>query len=380
MLSRVMSPISLVFLAALAGASLAACSEAAPDSSRPMPDGEAGSDGLAGQPGVGGAFGSTTSDDGSTGAGVAGDAGAGNAGETNGPYHHQPRSPEPEPRPPHAVDTAAPRIVAVSPENGARGVSADALVRVEFSEPMDEASTVAAYRSSNLSADDVTFIWNETHTVLAIRPEQPLHYAKATLEPGAEAAPPPESYAYAFSSEARDLAGNPLTGLGTDAPISFSTLRQLSQKLAAVPELSGALLGRDPAPPLFGFLSFDLGELPAGISRLVSGAVHPGEGLEPNAVAPFDLPFVSVHFAALDESAITAGPGTLLALVPYGASLDVTLSAELLDAALASYRARTPAAHLVQTRVELGAQLAARAAEVSKVFAGSRLVLEYLVP
>lgn len=377
--SRVMSPISLIFLAALAGPSLAACSPADPDASLATPNGEAGSDGLAGQPGSGGAFGAAKSDDGRSEAGVPGDADAGNAGETNGTYH-RPRGPKPGLRPPSAVDTAPPRIVAVSPENGASGVTADALVRVEFSEPMDEASTVAAYRSSSLSAEDVTFIWNETHTVLAIRPEQPLRYAKATLEPGAAPTLPPESYAYAFGSEARDLAGNPLTGLGTEAPISFATLRQLSQKLAAVPELSGTLLGHDQAPPLFGFLSFDLGELPAGIGRLLSGAVHPGKGLEQNAVAPLELRFVSAHFAVLDESTITAGPGTLLALLPYGARLDVTLSAELLDALLTSYRTRTPETHLVQTRVELGAQLAARKAELSEVFAGSQLVLEYLVP
>lgn len=377
--ARVMSPISFIFLAALAAPALAACSQADLDPGAAASEGEAGSDGLAGQAGSGGAFGSTTSDDARSDAGAPGAAGAGNAGETNGGYHRS-HSPKPGVRTPSAVDTAAPRIVAVSPENGARGVTADALVRIEFSEPMDEASTVAAYRSSSLSAEDVTFIWNETHTVLAIRPEQPLRYAKATLEPGAAPTLPPESYAYAFSSEARDLAGNPLTGLGTDAPISFATLRQLSQQLAAVPELSGTLLSHDQAPPLFGFLSFDLDELPAGISRLLSGAVHPGKGLEPNAVAPLELRFVSAHFAVLDESAITAGPGTLLALLPYGARLDVTLSAELLDALLTSYRTRTPATRFVQTRVELGAQLAARKGELSEVFAGSELVLEYLVP
>ena len=84
----------------------------------------------------------------------------------------EPSAPEPAPSP----EPSGPVIVSVSPENGARGVENDTPIVLRFSEPMDRASTEAAYQSELVPSRSVVFAWSEDSTELAITPSTPLEY------------------------------------------------------------------------------------------------------------------------------------------------------------------------------------------------------------
>jgi hypothetical protein len=74
----------------------------------------------------------------------------------------------------------APVVVSVSPANGTTGVSANTTIVVTFSKPMDRALTQAAYQSTDLPTANVTFTWDVSDTVMTIKPNAALEYAKGT--------------------------------------------------------------------------------------------------------------------------------------------------------------------------------------------------------
>jgi Bacterial Ig-like domain len=113
----------------------------------------------------------------------------------------------------------APRVVSVSPANGATGVRSDAKIIVTFSQPMDRALTQAAYQSTDLPSANVTFGWDTSGTVMTIKPNAPLEYAKGTTI-GTEA----KSHSFTLTGEAKDTAGTPLAPLSS----SFTTLREIT--------------------------------------------------------------------------------------------------------------------------------------------------------
>ena len=123
-----------------------------------------------------------------------------------------------------SVPMVAPTVVSVSPANAATGVRADAKIIVTFSQPMDQAATQAAYQSSDLPASSVGFTWDASSTVLTIKPNAALEYAKGTTTSA-----PPKSYGLKLNATAKDTTGNAL------APFTwvFTTLRRITITLVS---------------------------------------------------------------------------------------------------------------------------------------------------
>jgi hypothetical protein len=217
------------------------------------------------------------------------------------------------------VDTEPPRIVQVTPADGASGVEATALIEVQFNEPMDPLTTASAYSSESLPPEAVTLSWNSAGDTLTITPQAPLELAelKNPKQPALE-------YSYGFSSEATDLAGNPLEA----AKFGFTTLRRLGLSLDAEREqsLSGARRSDDSpgvgscAPveevvcggdsvadtdvQYFGFATFDTSELPS-VHALEQAVLH--AEISEVVGAPFDLGAFTVElvqFEAISAAAI----------------------------------------------------------------------------
>lgn len=138
-----------------------------------------------------------------------------------------PAAPEPAP-PDDPPSEVGPVIVAVSPEDGARGVANDAPLVLTFSEPMDQASTEGAYQSELVPSRSVVFSWNEDSTELTIAPGEPLEYGVGSAVELAEA----RRVSFFISASASSAAGEPL-----DRPyeFSFSLLRRVA---FAVPALA----------------------------------------------------------------------------------------------------------------------------------------------
>ncbi len=180
------------------------------------------------------------------------------------------------------TDTTPPTIVSVAPSDDATGIGEEQHIVVEFSEPMDEGATAAAFRSEVLPAASVTFAWNDEGTVLTIVPNAPLPYAEGEADVDAL------TIAYFFDG-ARDLAGNELA----HTQYSFTTLRRIVYVL--LPAYDGAIKlldgvyyttpnnyaggGGDPATEEFRtVVRFDITSLPgladeSRISARLEGAV-----------------------------------------------------------------------------------------------------------
>ena len=95
-------------------------------------------------------------------------------------------TPAPTPSPAAEVILMAPAVVRFRPLNGATNVSTSQAVSVRFTQPMDHASTQAAFK---LSGYDMKkggeFYWAEGDTVLVFEPAKPLAYGtKYTLTVG----------------------------------------------------------------------------------------------------------------------------------------------------------------------------------------------------
>ena len=141
------------------------------------------------------------------------------------PAKEPPLLPEmPAPEMPPA--TEGPRVLSVSPANGARGVSNDVEIVIEFSAPMDEAQTEAAYQSEGIPSSSVSFSWNEEGTELTITPNDPLDYPSGS-DPADVVSPPINFF---LSTSAQDRAGRHLSA---PAESSFALLRQINISLAA---------------------------------------------------------------------------------------------------------------------------------------------------
>jgi hypothetical protein len=184
---------------------------------------------------------------------------------------------------PPVTVAGAPSIVSVSPSNGASGVAADAVVTLTFSEPMNTRAVEAAYSSGDLPAGSLSFSWSNGDSVLQLTPHQPLLRATGT-SPEATVA---RSYAFELGTSATDQSGEALPGFSS----SFSTLREISQTLAALQDRN--LTGNWRSDDLYGenscqfdstttcigdssnenstyrgFITFDLSDLPAQLQAL----------------------------------------------------------------------------------------------------------------
>lgn len=246
-------------------------------------------------------------------------------------------SPAPEPQP------TGPRVVSVSPANGASGVSNDVQIVIEFSAPMDEAKTEAAYQSEGIPSNSVSFSWNDEGTQLTITPKDPLVYP-AGSDPADVVSPPINFF---LSTSAQDRDGR---HLAAPAESSFALLRQINVSLAAQQnrDLTGSWRSNDTygqgdcarnqdtvcvgdngtgGLQLKGFMSFALGALPSEMTRLQSARLNfqitqrsgnPFNGLGALTLdhAAFDAigpeAFESDPLAALGRIATAGNAGTVL--------------------------------------------------------------------
>jgi hypothetical protein len=122
-------------------------------------------------------------------------------------------------------NAGAPRVVSISPADGATGIWAQAPIVVTFSEPVDLASARAAVSVSGLSSDDLDLRADASGTTLTLRPKDGFAYASGT-DPAATRA---NCYTVNVGAELVDLDGTPLAAPFTS---TFSTLRRISQDIA----------------------------------------------------------------------------------------------------------------------------------------------------
>lgn len=217
------------------------------------------------------------------------------------------------------VDTTAPRIVSMAPY-GESGITADAVIQVVFSEPMDAASVRAAWSSPSLPAAAVELGWNAAGDVLTVTPSSPLGYNEGVgLDPSVVHA---RVYAYEILDTATDRAGN---RLAIGDLTSFTTLRRMHVELAAIGPLTrtmrgdGLVLGETAVTMAVGdtaaglayktFLAFALPVLPAGAALEAATLAGSQNGVAGDPYGLGDLAALHVTTgAALDAPAFSAPP------------------------------------------------------------------------
>lgn len=185
----------------------------------------------------------------------------------------QPTAPAP------VADTVAPSIVSISPNNGATGVAKDVIIKVKFSEPMNQAATELAYQSGQMPG--VAFSWSPDATELYIDPAGDLAYTETG-----------KVHLFKLGSNAKDLAGNPMA----EVTSSFTTFKQKTATLESVAALDGTVgsngfvdvaattvaIGDIPGNFTYrGFFSFDLSGLPAELqsANILSASLSAYQGL-----------------------------------------------------------------------------------------------------
>ena len=264
------------------------------------------------------------------------------------------REPEPEPN-----DMTAPSVVSVTPGDGFQGVAPDVVVVVTFSEPMNRAAVEAAYASTDLPADGVTFSWSERDTVLRITPNAPLSVATGT-DPDQVA---PSSYTFELTETAEDVSGNALA----PESVTFSVIREITQILESVRDraLTGTWRGdgiygvadceevdttvcmgdsiSTGEPQYKGFVTFDLDPLASNdigvsLARL---------GLAVSLIVgdPFldlgTLTLEHVSFAGIGEDAFSAPASSVIGQVTTEANIGDVLSVDVLAAVNADIGTRS---------------------------------------
>jgi hypothetical protein len=289
-------------------------------------------------------------------------------------------------------DRTPPTVAAVSPEHGAAGVTADALIRVTFSEAMDRAATEAAYASDSpgLRPAEVEFAWNDAGTVLGVTPTAPLAYAEGNDYENTAAL----HYAITFDGGARDLAGNSLAPF----TFAFTTLRRLTLTLSGDPAQDGGVEGGVVSNGLIdfqvsttsrGFVGFDL----SGLPETLDPAGLEGATLRVNAQSPmvFTTEVVEVEHVLYGPTLI-APAATTAALRNVGALeqeppvSDAWKTADVLAAVREDLVNRTPREERSQYRLRCtGCSVTFFAAEVADTDGDARfklpeLRLVFLVP
>lgn len=264
---------------------------------------------------------------------------------------------------------AAPRVVSVWPESGARAVGAGAHIVIEFSRPMDPRTTLAAWQSDALPRDQVDFTWNDDGTVLTVTPQRPLEYAHATLSDDEHPELAARSYGYTLSSLATDRLGRALAATA----VSFSTLREFTHTLHSLDELTGIVVDPQQPEQLTGFATIDLAPLPPDIRVLERAVARTSEYQLP---APVTVS--QVAFEQLDASALLAPSRGAVTTLPAGTSGALLIPESLWRFLAADYRARTGARTYSQYRFDLPPGTDAHVAE--RLLKDSMLELDYVAP
>ena len=305
-----------------------------------------------------------------------------------------------------APGTEPPRVLEISPADGAMGVASDARIVLTFNQPANPASFEAAYESADLPRAALLFTWNETHTVLTMKPTSPLSYQSGPAEPDGGASFLPKTYHYGFNDVAWDDAGHVLSAVH----LAFSTLRQVSAELPAdalrtgnwtdgegegihnclrgakAPYAPSVCVGDDANNVRYtGFISFDLNRLPAGIvqfssARLLGDAVAYGAT---EALGASRLEHVA--FGDLSEAALAMPASANLGPFYGGAGLATgahfELAEDVTSAVAADYANSTASSNRTQYRLGF-AQIAADAAWDDVELRASTIALAttYLLP
>ncbi len=200
--------------------------------------------------------------------------------------------------------------MSISPSDGAVGVSKDAKIVVQFSEPMNKPNTQAAYQSSDLP--NVNFNWLN-NTRLEIDPVNNLEYTNSG-----------KVYTFRINNTATDLAGNALTAVN----LSFRTLRELTRTLKSTDELDGWIAGNavdwetgiaagdsdavGGNAQFKGFVSFDL-------SRLETDGLTSPNRITSATLRVYQESTQGLPFTGLE----LGGQRLLIAHVDYGSSFEV---------------------------------------------------------
>ncbi len=190
-------------------------------------------------------------------------------------------------------DTTAPTVVSITPADGATGVRSDAVIVVEFTEPMDRLSVQDGLDTSDLGG--VQFSWSDDGTTVTIAPDAPLDYADGFgINPeGTEA----KQYQVTVRAGCTDEAGN---SLASDVQSTFSTLKSITAGFERDNGLTGSgtpegIVTTDTGPikvgddgnggisnALRGYITIDLSPLPDTAVEIVSATLADTQSVESN--------------------------------------------------------------------------------------------------
>jgi hypothetical protein len=183
----------------------------------------------------------------------------------------------------------APTVIASTPSNNSKGVLADAVIQITFSEPMNTTATQNAYQSSSdgIKPAQVQFDWNSASTVLTITPNGLLALATGT-DPAAVVA---NDFAFQMSSTAISQKGVALAPFSS----SFTTQRRITQNLPVLSALTGDVRsdqavnqcangfpcagdsGAVANAQFKGFISFNIANLPTDIQEFETANLNLGQ-------------------------------------------------------------------------------------------------------
>lgn len=130
------------------------------------------------------------------------------------------------------VDTTAPTVISMLPENGSAGVREEAVVVIEFSEAMDQLSVQNSLNTNDLGA--VAYDWSNDSKTLTVTPSELLRYAEG-IDPDALDA---IQYVATLGIGGTDEAGN---ALAQGSQTIFTTLREISVTVEDINELTAAV-------------------------------------------------------------------------------------------------------------------------------------------
>jgi hypothetical protein len=129
-------------------------------------------------------------------------------------------------------DLTAPTVFSISPENGSIGVRDDAVLVIEFSEPMDQLSVQNSLNTTDFSG--VQYAWSNDSRTVTVTPDEPLLYAKSIDPDGLSAI----QYSLILGTGATDEAGN---ALAQGSQTAFTTLREITVTVEDINELSASV-------------------------------------------------------------------------------------------------------------------------------------------